>query len=90
MALDDLLEKQATVEDIYREVSRLKSVVADAVDEGVQSALRAAKQGRDTATDALHDARYAIKRNPLQAAGILLAVGVLLGSVITAVSLHRD
>ncbi len=86
----DLLEKQATVEDVLREVSRIKTIVTDAVDDGVQSALRAVKQGRDATEDAIHDARYAIKRNPLQAAGILLAAGVFLGGLITLVTMRRD
>jgi ElaB/YqjD/DUF883 family membrane-anchored ribosome-binding protein len=88
MALD-LDDKQATIDDIFREVTRLKSVVTDAVDDGVQSALRAAKQGRDAAEDMVHEARYAIKRNPIQAAGIVLAVGVILGGII-ALTLRRD
>lgn len=88
MALD-LDDKQATIDDIFREVTRLKSVVTDAVDDGVQSALRAAKQGRDAAEDMVHEARYAIKRNPIQAAGIVLAVGFLLGGII-ALTLRRD
>jgi len=86
----DLLEKQASIDDILHEVSRIKSIVTDAVDDGVQSALRAVKQGRDAAQDAVHDARYAIKRNPLQAAGILVAVGVVIGSLVTIVAARRD
>lgn len=83
-------EKQATVDDVLREVSRLKSVVSDAVEDGVQSALRAVKQGRDVAEDTIHDARYAIKKNPFQAAGILFAAGVVIGSLVTLVSVRRD
>jgi ElaB/YqjD/DUF883 family membrane-anchored ribosome-binding protein len=89
MALE-VLEKQATVDDVLREVSRIKSVVTDAVEDGVQTALRAAKQGRDAAEDAIHDARHAIKRNPFQAAGILFAAGVVIGSLVTLVSVRRD
>lgn len=44
-----ILENQATVDDIFREVTRIKAVVTDAVDDGVQSALRAMKQGREAA-----------------------------------------
>ena len=36
-----ILEKQASVEDVLREVSRLKSVVTEAVEDGVQSAVKA-------------------------------------------------
>jgi ElaB/YqjD/DUF883 family membrane-anchored ribosome-binding protein len=86
----EILEKQATVDDVLREVSRIKSVITDAVDDGVQSALRAVKQGRDVAGDAIHDAKYAIKRNPLQAVGIVFAAGVMIGSVVTWLSARRD
>ncbi len=86
----DILDKQATVDDVLREVSRIKTVVTEAVDDGVQSALRAVKQGRDAAEDVIHDARHAIKRNPLQAAGILLAAGFILGSLITLMTSRRD
>lgn len=89
MALD-LSEKQAAMEEILSEVSRIKSVVTEAVDDGVQSALRAVKQGRGAAEDAIHDARYAIKRNPFQAMGIVFAVGVAFGSPLTLISSSRD
>jgi ElaB/YqjD/DUF883 family membrane-anchored ribosome-binding protein len=84
------LEKPATVDDIYREVNRIKSIVTDAVDDGVQSAIRAMKQGRDAAEDVVHDARYAIKRNPFQAAGIILAAGVVIGSLVTLFTVRRS
>jgi ElaB/YqjD/DUF883 family membrane-anchored ribosome-binding protein len=86
----EALKKQATVEDILDEVSRIKSAVTEAVEDGVQSALRTAKQGRDVAEDAIHDARYAIKRNPFQAVGIVFAAGIVIGSLVTLVSARRD
>ena len=86
----DLQEKQEAVEEILREVSRIKTVVTDAVDDGVQSALRAVKQGRDIAEDTIHDARYAIKRNPFQAMGIVFAAGIAIGSLVTLFSVRRD
>jgi ElaB/YqjD/DUF883 family membrane-anchored ribosome-binding protein len=86
----DLLEKQAAVEDLLNEVSRIKTIVTEAVDEGVQSALRAVKQGREVAEDTIHDARYAIKRNPFQAMGIVLAAGIAIGSLLTLFSVHSD
>ncbi len=86
----ELMGKAASVDDVLREVSRLKSVVTEAVDDGVQSALRAAKQGKTFAEDKIHDAKYAIKRNPLQAAGIVLAAGIVIGSLITWMCSSRD
>jgi hypothetical protein len=44
-----ILDNQATVDDIFREVNRIKTVVTDAVDDGVQSAICAMKQGREVA-----------------------------------------
>jgi len=89
MALE-MLENQEAVDNILREVSRIKSVVTDAVDDGVQSALRAVRQGKDVADDAIHDARYAIKRNPFQAVGIVFAAGIAIGSLVTLLSMRRD
>jgi ElaB/YqjD/DUF883 family membrane-anchored ribosome-binding protein len=89
-AMAEILEKPASVDEVLREVSRIKSVITDAVDEGVRSALKAAKQGREFAEDTIHDARYAIKRNPLQAAGVVLAAGIVIGSLITWICSARD
>jgi ElaB/YqjD/DUF883 family membrane-anchored ribosome-binding protein len=86
----EILGKSATVDEVLREVSHIKSVVTEAVDDGVRSALRAAKQGRAFAEDKIDDARHAIKRKPLQAAGIFLAAGIVIGSVITLICHPRD
>ncbi len=85
-----VLEKQPTVDDIYREVNRIKSIVTDAAEEGVETAIRAVKQGRDAAEEVVHDARHAIKRNPFQAAGVILAAGVVIGSLITLFTVRRS
>jgi ElaB/YqjD/DUF883 family membrane-anchored ribosome-binding protein len=86
----EFVEKPATMDEVLREVSRIKSVVTEAVDDGVRSALRAAKQGRAFAEDAIDDARHVIKRNPLEAAGILFAAGVVIGSLVTLICYSRD
>jgi ElaB/YqjD/DUF883 family membrane-anchored ribosome-binding protein len=86
----DLFEKPATVEDVVREVSRIKSTVTDAVEEGVHSAMRAYKQGRNAAEDALHDAQRAVKRNPVQALGIVLGAGILIGSLVGWMATRRS
>jgi ElaB/YqjD/DUF883 family membrane-anchored ribosome-binding protein len=86
----EFLDKPATVDEVLREVSRIKSVVTDAVDDGVRSALRAAKQGKAFAEDKIDDARHVIKRNPLQAAGVVFAAGIVIGTVITLICYPRD
>lgn len=79
----DKLEMPATVEDVLREVSRIRTVVTDAVDEGVRSAVRAMKQGRHAAEDAIDDARRAVKQNPFEAVGIVFVAGVVTGCLAT-------
>ena len=86
----ELLEKPATIDEFLREIPRIKAVVTDAVEDGIKSALKAAKQGREFADDTIDDARRAIKRNPLQAAGIVLAAGVVIGSLVTLLCYPRD
>ncbi len=85
-----ILDKQPTIEDVLREVSRLKSVVTEAVEEGVETAVRAIKQGRNAAEDVIHDARYTVKQKPLQAVAVVFAAGVLAGSLIGWMSTRRS
>ena len=85
-----VMEKAPTVDEVVRGVSRIKSVVTDAMDDGFRSARKAAKQGKAFAQDTIHDARYAIKRKPLQSAGIVFAAGVAIGSLITWVLSPRE
>lgn len=85
----EIFEKPATVEDVLREVSKMKSVVADAVDDGVRSALRAIKQGRSAAEDAIQDTRHAVKQNPLEAMGIAFAAGVGIGVLAAWIGMRR-
>jgi ElaB/YqjD/DUF883 family membrane-anchored ribosome-binding protein len=84
-----ILEKQASVDDVLREVSRLKTVVTDAVEDGVESAVKALRQGRDAAEDAIYEARRKVKQNPFQAMGVVFAAGVFTGSLIVWLSSRR-
>ena len=79
-----------SVDDILNDANRIKSIVTDAVEDGIQQAMRAVNKGRDVAEDAIQDTRHAIKKNPLQAAGIFLAAGVVIGSLITLLTVRRD
>lgn len=100
----EILEKAATVDDVVREVSKIKSMVADAVDDGVRSALRAARRGRkaaediygdavdtafDGAKDALNRTRKVVKQNPLESVGIALAAIVITGGVVAWLTSRR-
>lgn len=89
MATDYMEKAGATVDDVLREFTRIRGIVSDAVEEGVESAVRAIEQGRETAQDTIVDARRAIKRNPLQAAGIVFAAGIVIGTLFAWVSTSR-
>ena len=84
-----LLENQATVEDVVREISRLKGIVTDAVEEGVESAFKTINQSRDAAGDAIYQARRTVKQKPFQAMGVVFAAGVLVGSMVSWMGSRR-
>ena len=86
----DLSEVTTTVEDALREVSKLKTMVTEAVEDGVKTAVKAIKQGRYAAEDMIGEARHTVKRNPLQAMGIVFAAGVLTGALVAWIGTRRD
>ncbi len=88
--MPDFIDNPPTADDVLREVSRLKSIVTDAVDEGIKSALQAIKQGRNTADDAIRDARRTVKQNPLQSMGLVFAAGVMTGALAAWVGSRRN
>ena len=79
----------ASVDDVLREVSKIRTIVTEAVDDGVRSALKAVKKGRNVAEDALHDTERAVKQNPFESVGIAFAAGVVLGSFAVWLSTRR-
>jgi ElaB/YqjD/DUF883 family membrane-anchored ribosome-binding protein len=89
----DYLEKTATLDDVLREFSKIKSMVADAVDDGVRSAVRAMRKGRNAAEEAFEDGvdsvKKAVRRNPLEAVGIAAAAVLVAGSVVAWLTLRR-
>ena len=86
----ELLEKQATLEDVLREVSKIKSIVKDSVDDGVRSALQTVRRGREFAEDTLDDAKRAVKQNPVEAVGIVFAAGVVAGCLAAWIGMRRS
>lgn len=87
--LRDKLEMPATLEDVLKEVSRIRSVVTEAVDDGFKSAVRAVKQGRNAAEDAIDDARRVVRKNPFEAVGIVFAAGVVTGFLVGWLGMRR-
>lgn len=78
----EILENVGSVDDVLREVSKIKSIITDAVEDGVKSAVYALKKGRHAAEDAIDDARHTVKQRPFQAMGVVFAAGFLTGSLL--------
>jgi hypothetical protein len=53
-----IVEKPATVEDAIREVSKIRTIVTDAVEDGVRSASQAIRHGRYAAEDAVEEVKH--------------------------------
>ena len=87
----DILKKPATIEDVTREISKIRSIVTDAVEDGVRSARQAIQHGRHAAEDVIEEAQHAVKQRPLQAMGIAFAAGagVLAGSFLAWIGFRR-
>jgi ElaB/YqjD/DUF883 family membrane-anchored ribosome-binding protein len=85
----EIFDKTPSVEEALREFSRIKSVVTDAVEEGVEQAVRAIKQGSNAAEDMIHDTRRTVRQKPFQALGIVFAAGVVVGGVLSWIGSRR-
>jgi ElaB/YqjD/DUF883 family membrane-anchored ribosome-binding protein len=84
-----VLEKDAPLEDAVREVSKVRTVVADAVEEGVRSARQAIRHGRHAAEDAVEEVKHTVKQRPFQAVGLAFAAGVLAGGFLIWIGLRK-
>ena len=82
-------ERPETVENPLREVSKIRSMATDAVEDGVRSASQAIRHGRYAAADAIEEARHTVKQRPLQAMGTVFAAGVLAGTFLTWMGFRR-
>jgi ElaB/YqjD/DUF883 family membrane-anchored ribosome-binding protein len=86
---DAVMEMPATFEEVLHDVAKIKETLTEAVDSGVRSAVRAVKQGRYAAEDALDDAKHAVRKNPLAALGVIFAAGMLVGGVSVWIGVRR-
>jgi ElaB/YqjD/DUF883 family membrane-anchored ribosome-binding protein len=85
----EALKKPPALEDALREVSNIRSIVTDAVEDGVRSASQAIRHGRYAAEDVIEEAKHTVKQRPLQVMGIVFAAGVLAGCFLTWIGFHR-
>ncbi|HVC48388.1 MAG TPA: hypothetical protein VND90_14190 [Terracidiphilus sp.] len=63
-------------------VSRMASVTADVLEDGVTSARHAAKQGGHAVEEFIDDTTRRVKRYPIESAVVTFAAGIAAGSLI--------
>ena len=80
-AVKQAVKTGAKIAQIGIEAERLKDTVTNAVEDGVNAAKRAAKQGRYAVEDLVDEATYTVKRRPLQSIGITIGIGFALGTM---------
>jgi hypothetical protein len=80
--MQSILEKASKhIADTVREASRVTAAVADAFEDGVGVAKRAAKQSGAAAEDFVNDSTRRIQRNPMATVAVTLVAGVAVGLV---------
>lgn len=72
-----------------QQASRVSGAIADAIDNGVKVAKRAAKQGGDAAEELLNDTTERLQRYPLLTVVSVFAIGVGAGTLLGWMSRRR-
>jgi hypothetical protein len=90
IAMQEVLDKVPSVDEVIREVSRLSTTVTQAVEEGFKSAVKAVEQGRQTTEDMIADGKLMMRRKPVESAGVIFAAGMLTGAFLTWLVSNRD
>lgn len=67
------------ISNLGREASRLRGVVADAVDDSLVNARRAARRGYNSTEDLIDETSHQIKRHPLRSVLCAFALGAIAG-----------
>ncbi len=70
------------IAETARKTSRAASAVADAFEDGVIAARRAAKQGGDAAEELFDDTAKRLQRHPIETVVATFAIGVVVGALI--------
>lgn len=68
--------------DAAHKVTRAAETVTDALEDGVASAKRAAKQSSDAAAELLHDTKKRVRSHPVESVAVTFAAGVAAGAAI--------
>ena len=78
------------IDKTAHDASRAASYVADALEDGVKAARRAAKHGGYVATELLDDTKRRVQRHPVETVVATFAVGVAAGAAIGWMARRRQ
>jgi ElaB/YqjD/DUF883 family membrane-anchored ribosome-binding protein len=70
------------IAETARKASRATSAMADAFEDGVEAARRAAKQGGDAAEEFMDDTTKRLQRHPIETVAATFAIGIAAGILI--------
>ena len=84
-----VLETDTPLENAVREVSKVRTIVADTLEQGVRSASHAIRHGRRAVEDAVEEVKHTVKRRPFEAVGLAFAAGALAGGLLIWMGLRR-
>jgi len=70
------------IAETARKASQATSALADAFEDGVEAARRAAKQGGDAAEEFMDDTTKRLQRHPIETVAATFAMGVAAGILI--------
>ncbi len=84
----EVLEQRKTETPIYG-VSKIKTLVNDAVEDSVHSVSHAIKRGRHVAEDLIEEAQHTVKQKPFQTVGVAFAAGIFTGGIVAWLAFRR-
>jgi ElaB/YqjD/DUF883 family membrane-anchored ribosome-binding protein len=70
------------IDETARKASRAASAVADALEDGGETARRVTKQGSHAAVELLADTKKRVQRHPIEAIAAAFTAGIMAGSAI--------
>lgn len=69
------------------DVSKIKSFVAEVVEDSVHSARQAMEGARHVAEDLVEEAQHTVKQRPFETVGVAFAAGIVTGGLLSWVAL---
>lgn len=84
----EVLEQTKTEAPIY-DVSKIKSIINEAVEESVHSAKQAIRGAQHVAEDLIEEAQHTVKQKPFQTVGVAFAAGILAGGLLAWFAFRR-